>query len=74
MTKETIIIYWLSTFRPAWTVQYYNDAVVYTITGGLVIEYRFNEAFDNECTVWRDGKVECFGTVEYCLKYIKKPG
>ncbi len=72
MTKESLILYWLATRSLVWAVQYIDDAIIYTVQGGLIIEYHWNEMNDNECTVLRNGKVELFGTVEYCLKHIKK--
>lgn len=73
MTKESLILYWLSVRNLRWAVQYIDDVIVYTIEGGLVIEYWFNKHYDDECTVMQDGRVVLFGTVEYCLKQTKKP-
>lgn len=74
MTKETLILYWLSIHRPEWVVRYLGSLIIYTISGGLVIEYDYNANNDEECTVYQDGVVIVWGTVEYCLKNIKKPG
>lgn len=72
MSKETLILYWLATHQLKWAVSYVENVIIYTIQGGLIIEYHWNQVNDDECTVMRGGKVEVFGTVEYCLKNLKR--